>query len=326
MSLVLKIVVGIVAVVLIVIIAMFVYVNNFLPDVQPAQDMQIEPTPERFVRGEYLANHVTVCIDCHSNRDWTYYSGPVKPGTEGGGGERFSEEMGLPGTFFSPNITPADVGDWTDGELYRAITTGVDKDGEPLFNLMPYQEYASMDPEDVRALIVYIRSLAAIENEVPESEINFPVNLLIRTVPQDVSEAKMPSPSDSVAFGEYLATIAGCIYCHTPNEKGVKLTEFHLGGGFEFGFPDGYVLSSPNITPDEKTGIGTWTKEAFIKRFKQYQLERSEMNPLHPGAYNTVMPWTMYAGMTEADLGAIYAYLKTQTALKREIVRYAQAH
>ena len=63
------------------------------PDVGPVQNMTVQATPERLARGEYLANHVCVCIDCHSTRNWEYFSGPLLPGTEGNGGEVFDEKM-----------------------------------------------------------------------------------------------------------------------------------------------------------------------------------------------------------------------------------------
>ncbi|HMY47643.1 MAG TPA: cytochrome C, partial [Leptospiraceae bacterium] len=65
------------------------YVRFALPNVGPAPVMTIESTPERVERGKYLANHVTVCIDCHSTRDWSKFSGPLVPGAIGKGGELF---------------------------------------------------------------------------------------------------------------------------------------------------------------------------------------------------------------------------------------------
>jgi hypothetical protein len=75
-------------------------------------------------------------MDCHSTRDWNLLSGPIIPGTEGKGGDIFPEEGGFTGNFYSSNITPAGIQDWTDGELYRLITTGVKKDGEPIFPIL----------------------------------------------------------------------------------------------------------------------------------------------------------------------------------------------
>ena len=101
--------------------ALVSYVKFALPDVGPAPELKVEITPARIERGKYLANHVTVCIDCHSKRDWTKFAGPIsaQPGT---GGEKFDRNMGLPGEIYSANITPYHLKNWTDGELFRAIT------------------------------------------------------------------------------------------------------------------------------------------------------------------------------------------------------------
>ena len=88
----------------------------------------------------------------------------------------------------------------------------------------------------------------------------------------------------------------------------------------EFSSPNG-IVRSPNITMHKQTGIGNWTKEAFIARFKAY-VDSSYVSPkLAPGELNTPMPWTMYAGMKQEDLGAMYAYLSTIKPIDNQVVR-----
>lgn len=65
------------------------YLYIGFPDVGPVRDLTVTATPERLARGAYLANHVSVCVDCHSTRDWNYFADPIVPGTEGKGGELF---------------------------------------------------------------------------------------------------------------------------------------------------------------------------------------------------------------------------------------------
>src|SRR5690606_37478758 len=102
-----------VGVVILAVGAAMAYVSLALPNVGEAQEMKIERTPVRVARGEYIANHVAVCMDCHSTRDYTLFSAPLVPGTLGKGGELFDQQMGFPGSFTSKNITPAGIGKWT---------------------------------------------------------------------------------------------------------------------------------------------------------------------------------------------------------------------
>ncbi len=59
------------------------YIKMFMPNVGKAQDIKVDITPERVARGEYLANCVTLCMDCHSKRDWSIFTAPPTPGTAG---------------------------------------------------------------------------------------------------------------------------------------------------------------------------------------------------------------------------------------------------
>src|ERR1700740_2282650 len=99
MKKILKIFIYVVLAFLLVIAGVLIYVKTALPDVGPASDLKIEYTPARIARGEYLANAVNVCMDCHSKRDWTKFSAPLVPGTLGMGGERFDQNVGMPGIY-----------------------------------------------------------------------------------------------------------------------------------------------------------------------------------------------------------------------------------
>ena len=289
---------------------------SIYPDIDPPADITIETTPARVARGAYLANHVVVCIDCHSTRNWAYYAGPIRPDTEGQGGEVFGPGGGLPGVFYSPNITSRYIGHWTDGEIARAITSGVSRDGTALFPIMPYPAYNHLAEVDLHAIIAYIRTLRPITSDVPDRSLDFPMGLMVRTMPMSYTPAPRPDPADSIAYGAYLTAIAGCAECHTPEEQGTDVPGMELAGGFEFPLPRGGMVRASNITPDPATGIGGWSKKDFITRFKLYEdMELQKMRVQAKGG-NTVMPWTMYAGMTEEDIEAIYIYLQTVTPVR----------
>ena len=293
------------------------YIYWILPRV-PIPDLKVEITPERITRGKYLANHVTVCVDCHSTRDWSKFSGPLIIGTEGKGGEKFDHAMGLPGEFYSMNITPYKLSDWSDGEIYRAIINGVGKGNKPLFPIMPYIFYRHLSAEDVYSIIAYIRTLPSIASQVPDSKADFPVNIIMHTFALPADPMPSPSKSDTVNRGKYLVTVAGCKDCHTPYVKNKLDEKMAFAGGREFKLPSGTLLGA-NITPDMETGIGSWTEEKFVKRFKTYDLATYSPPVLDKEDLMTVMPWTMYAGMDTTDLKAIYAYLKTLAPVKNSV-------
>lgn len=299
-----------------------IYISMFLPNVGKAPDIKILLTADKIERGKYLANAVALCMDCHSTRDWSLYAGPPKAGTLGAGGEYFSPEMGFPGHVYSRNITPHRLKDWTDGEIYRAITTGVSKDGSALFPLMPYKYYGQMDPEDIYCIIAYLRTLEPIASENKETKLDFPVSLLVNLEPQKANPTKLPLQSDTLAYGRYIVNAAGCVECHSPVDKQAKiLAGKEFSGGRNFPMPGG-LLTTPNITQDMETGIGTWNADMFVQRFKMYADTGYHARSVNSTDFNTIMPWMMYAQMTEADLRAIYAYLKTISPVKNKIEKF----
>ncbi len=299
------------------------YLKTMLPNVGEAPTMVIEQSQPLIDRGKYLAHHVMVCMDCHSTRDWSKYAGPPVDGTWGKGGEDFNQMLGFPGSFVAPNITPFGISDWTDGEVFRAVTSGVSKDGRALFPVMPHTNYGKLDENDIKSVIAYLRTLEPIENTPKASVADFPMNFIINTIPQKAQLSKMPETTNMVDYGKYMLTAAACFDCHTKQDKG-KFVGEPYAGGFEFRFPDGSKTISANITP-HATGIGHWTQEQFVRRFKQYA-DSSYTNPtVAPGEFQTVMPWTMYAGMTEQDLAAMYQYLKTVAPVDNAGPRFVPA-
>ncbi|MEX0778667.1 MAG: c-type cytochrome [Balneolales bacterium] len=319
-----RIVLGVVSFLVVIVLGAVMYLTYALPDVDPAPDLIIDRTPERISQGAYLVNNVLICMDCHSERDWTKFSGPLVEGSLGMGGELFDEGIGLPGRYYAPNITPYGIGDWTDGEVFRALTSGVNRDGKALFPLMPYPDYANMDEEDIYSVIAYLRTLEPIEYDVPESKSNFPMNLIINTMPVKPNLQKKPDKNNAVNYGQYLVNSAGCKSCHTRFENGSYFDDMELAGNREFPMPDGSVVKSANITFHTETGIGTWTKETFIERFKAYEDPELLNTIIEPGAFNTVMPWTLYSKLTHEDLEAIYEYLKSVEPIENQIVQVTQ--
>ena len=117
-----------------------------------------------------------------------------------------------------------------------------------------------------------------------------------------------PSPdSFDVALverGEKLAGIGNCAVCHTAEGSPP------MAGGLGLPTPFG-TIHSTNITPDAETGIGSWSKEAFVRAMRK-GVDR-EGRHLYPA-----FPYDFYTGMTDEDLEAIYAYLMSQEPVRSQ--------
>ncbi len=293
------------------------------PSVSPAPVITVVSTPAVLQRGDYVFNHVAACAHCHSAPDYESYAMPPQPGSIGQGGWGFGSEVGVPGLVYASNITPHALAAWSDGEILRALTSGVAKDGRALFPLMPWQHYAKAARDDIEAVIAHLRALPAIVNEVPPPHLSFPMNVIARTLPVDAQPpATAPDRSDEVAYGAYLVDLGACKDCHSRSEHGAAISGLEFAGGREFVFADGSIVRSANVTPDDATGLGRWTREQFIGRFQAWGGRREK---LASGQPNTPMPWTSYGGMTADDLGAIFAYLRTLPPVANTVVAVSPA-
>lgn len=298
------------------------------PAQRPAPVEKVEATPARVAHGKYLVHHVSICFDCHSERTYAYAL-PFKPGREGVGGFVWDRKINFPGTLAAANITPdpeTGLGQWTDGEILRAMREGVDREGNALFPIMPYGHYRHMSDEDAQSIVAYLRTLAPQKYAEPAKSLDVPLNFIEKFVPQPI-EASVPPPdkSNEVAYGKYVATIAACSECHTPkDDKGNPLPGMELAGGFEMHTPEFRVITA-NITPHPDTWMGKATREEFIARFRAFQGFTHETAPAAQKGKNTIMPWIAYSGMTDEDLGAVYAYLKTVKPVDQKVNPFPDA-
>ena len=133
------------ALLVLIVAGALIYIYGVLPRQRPSSDFRVVATPEVLNRGEYLVKHVLLCNDCHSERDWTLYSGPAKPPL-GAGRPCMDKDTkpvginfgtgGFPGRLCIRNITPdveTGIGAWTDGEIVRAMREGVSRNGSICF-------------------------------------------------------------------------------------------------------------------------------------------------------------------------------------------------
>jgi len=166
--------------------------------------------------------------------------------------------------------------------------------------MMPYWNFWALTDEDLASVIAYVRSIPAVRNQLPK-----------RLLPQEptlLKAALLPTPpapvgaSEQVRHGEYLAHLGNCSGCHdaqTPDRKPVPGMEF-AGGRVLHGRWG--VVTSQNITPDP-SGIGYYDEQKFIAVMRTGHVGSRKLSP--------VMPWADFRNLTDTDLKALFAYLRT---------------
>jgi mono/diheme cytochrome c family protein len=322
----------VVGIVLLVVVALAAIGVSWLSLRKPAQREaiadKVQATPERIARGKYVVHHVSMCFDCHSERTMQYGL-PFKPGREGVGGFIWDQKIGFPGTLAAANLTPdpeTGLGNWTDGEILRAMREGVDREGKALFPIMPYGHLRSMSDEDANAVVAYLRTMKPLRYERPVKELKVPMNFVEKFIPQPITgPVAAPDKSDHLAYGKYMTTIALCSECHaSKDERNTPIPGREFAGGWVMHTPQ-FTVVPPNITPHPSTYMGQATKEEFIARFRAFSTFTAETAPEAPKGKNTLMPWISYSGMTDEDLGAIYDYLKTLPPVENKVNPFPDA-
>ncbi|MFQ5817623.1 MAG: c-type cytochrome [Terriglobia bacterium] len=280
------------------------------PAEPPAREFRVEATPARLERGRYLVENVAKCFLCHSEVDWENTGEPM-PGTKGGGG-LIPDEV-LPFKVYGPNISPdpeTGGGTWTDEQFARAIREGIGNDGRTLFPLMAYPFFRTMSDEDLAAVIAYVRSIPPVRNEVPQTELPEEIKQALEPMPL-TGPVPPPDFSDPVQRGAYLAALAECAACHTPlDAQFLPLPGMDFSGGQPLKGPWGDVASA-NITPDP-SGISYYDEAFFMKTIRTGRVGGVR-------ELNHIMPWKSFRNMTDEDLKAIFAYLRTLTPVQHRV-------
>ncbi len=252
------------------------------------------------------------CGNCHTPRD---PQGKLIADKALSGGNTFTTPIF---TATAANITPdieTGVGIWSNDEIKRALTQGLRPDhgrhaGAPLAAVMPANFYKALLPTDLDAIVIYLRSIKPVRNEVPDPEYKAPVK---REPYPDAERGFVDASfSDPVSRGRYLATIGHCMECHASWSRGVS--DFTNGLGHS-GRPFGPTLVlgldptwqgsvAANITSDPTAGIGAWSDDE-IKTAITKGLSR-DGHQLKPP-----MAFSFYANMRDGDVRDIIAYLRT---------------
>jgi mono/diheme cytochrome c family protein len=243
----------------------------------PVTELQVAGTPEQIARGEHLAT--TTCAACHNAQGQLPLSGGIN----------LSEDTGLPlGDLYPPNLTPAgDLPNWTDGEIMRAMRTATHASGRPLA-IMPWQRLRNLSDEDAQAIIAYLRSQPAVENDVPKVTPSLlalamtGANMLSLAAEPAMESVSAPPAGPTYEYGEYIVSFSDCRDCHGENLDGVVAPPAPPG---------------PNLAL-----VNDWTAEEFITTI------RTGVDPTGH-EIQPPMPWKAYSNFTDDELTAIYLYL-----------------
>jgi len=249
-------------------------------------------------RGSYLVNTVMTCGNCHTPK------GPAGDIMDKAfsGGLSWDEP---PFKVTAPNITPdkdTGIGNWTDAQIKTVLRTGIRPNGVHVAMVMPTGFYHIMTEQDLNAVVAYLKTLKPISNKVADPIYKMPqMENVLPGADKPFTSAML---GDKLKKGFYLATIAHCMECHTPMGPRGREWATRLGaGGFEMPGPWGMSVSR-NITSSKTKGIGDWS-DAEIKRAITQGI-RKDGSHLKPP-----MGFPYYAKMTDADLDAVVAWLRT---------------
>ena len=259
-------------------------------DIQP-ETIAIPTDEAAIARGRHLDEALTFCGGCHG---------------EDLGGDVFEDEPMI-ATFYAPNLTSGHGGvgvTYSDADYLRAIRHGVDPQGRGLL-IMHSNVYQNLSEQDLGAMIAYLKSVPAVDNETPGPKIE-PLGKIMVALGAFDSEAlplipaelidhsapymEMPAQGTTTEYGRYLVSITLCHMCHGPDLTG--------GPPLDPGMPAG-----PNLTSSGEL-VG-WSEADFI------QAMRTGVNPNGHKLNPEFMPWDKYANMTDEELKSLWAYLQS---------------
>ena len=250
----------------------------------PAHVVAVPTDSAAVERGEHIAT-IRGCMACHGQG----FVGHVEV------------DDPMLGRLAGPNLTNGGRGAaLTDADWERAVRHGVRRDGAPLL-IMPAFEHTGMSDEDLGSLIAYVRSLPGSPSVPPPSRAGpvlrglFAAGMVLLLSAEQIDHAQ-PHPKQVVAeptpaYGDYLSGM--CKGCHGPQLSGGKIP----------GAPPEWKPAA-NLTP---AGIGTWSETDFITALRTGR--RPGGSPIDPS-----MPWKEFGQMTDVELRALYAYLRSAPA------------
>lgn len=294
--------------------ALYIHISGFPHYSVEKVSLKVEVTPARVAEGRRIAT--LLCAACH-----------LDSATGRLTGRRMEDLPPVFGVAFSRNITRHPVkgiGSWTDGEIAYLLRTGIARDGRYTPPWMVKLPRAS--DEEIASIIAFLRSddplVQATEVDNVESRPSFFAKFLSRVAfkpfPYPQQPQTAPPPTDRVAYGRHLALdLVDCYSCHSADFASVdgvhpERSKGFFGGGNTMTDFGGHPIHTANLTPDRQTGIGGWTEEDFVRAVK---------GGFRPDNTPILYPMQTYVELTDDEVRAIYAYLRTVPALRNAVPR-----
>jgi len=251
---------------------------------------------------------------CHTN-----YPGEGADAPPLAGGRALETPFGV---YYSTNITPdaeTGLGGWTDADFVRAMREGLSPEGAHYFPVFPYTSFTGLSDADLHDLKAHLDSLPAIrrENRAHAAYPPFSWRAVIggwKWMNFEPARVVDDSSRDAVwNRGRYLVLAAAhCGECHTPRTLSGGLDRAMWLAGSRDG-PEGEL--APNITPDEKTGIGEWSIPDLVWYLETGLKPEGDDTQ---GLMNEVIKHG-YANLPREDREAIAHYLKSLPPIENRV-------
>ncbi len=277
--------------------------------------VKFDHTKERVERGAKLAS--MLCRNCHYNNDTKKFSG-----------KELTEAPQF-GKIYTANITQdknTGIGNWSDADIIYLLRTGVKPDGQYIPPYMP--KLIHISDEDLYSIVSFLRSdnnwVQPEPNRMPPSKPSFLTKFLVTIGAMkafDYPTGPIPEPdtTDMVKWGKYIACYQyECYACHSKDFAkndyyNPEKSPGYFAGGNGMYNEEGKKIFSLNITMDKNTGIGNWTEEQFVAAVKA--------GLLPDGSHALRYPMQPYSNLTDKEVKAIYAYLKTVPVIENKVDR-----
>jgi len=290
-------------------------------------DAAVDPA----IRGQYLVDHVSLCIDCHTPRK---VDGSLDMDNYLAGAECFIDidptDVDV-GCLHTRNLTNHATGlmNRTDVQIKAMFLDGLRPNGSALIPVMPYWSFHNITSEDADAIVAYLRTVTGVDHAVPANQAPWvaPASPATAIDTNDIPVPPAGPDFDSATRGRYLAAFAGvCMECHTPELDPATSPPRPMDVSMPFagnrpfpGLPsppfDTTLSHSANLT-QHATGLDGWTV-ADIKKVIQMGVDPDDdvICPPMPAG-----PMGAFGGLTDADVTDIANYVVSLPAIDNEVV------